>query len=245
MKQQVQEFIYQTEANKKKEEMGIGVNAFTLHSLFLGNPGTCKTTVARIIGKILYQKGLISTNKFFEVSRSDLVAGFVGQTAIKTREVLESALGGVLFIDEAYTLNSSGGNDFGKEAIEEILKFMEDHRQDIVIIFAGYTNEMEEFLRINSGLKSRIPTVFDFEDYSPDEIVQIGLIGLRDYQFDKELYSKVVKQSYIASDDRSNGRWIRNFNDKLLRLQSARLIEAKLDSFDIISDEDINNTFIT
>ncbi|MGC4387324.1 AAA family ATPase, partial [Streptococcus suis] len=128
--------------------------------------------------KLLYQKGLTSQNKFIEVGRSDLVGSYIGHTAIKTREVLESALGGVLFIDEAYTLSKGGDSrDFGREAIDEILKFMEDHRSDIVIIFAGYTKEMGEFLRMNSGLQSRIPNTFDFEDYSPEEIVQIGLLG--------------------------------------------------------------------
>lgn len=242
VKRQVQEFIYQVEANQKKEEKGMKVNDFTLHSLFLGNPGTGKTTVARIIGQVLYQKGIIATNKFIEASRSDLVAGYIGQTAAKTREVLESALGGVLFIDEAYTLNGASSNDFGKEAIDEILKFMEDHRRDIVIIFAGYTKEMGEFLQMNSGLTSRIPTTFDFEDYTADEIVQIGLLGLKEYQFDKEFYGDVVKEAYATTTDRSNGRWIRNFNEKLLRIQSARLIQSGRDSFEIISKEDIENT---
>lgn len=242
VKRQVQEFIYQVEANQKKEEKGMKVKDFTLHSLFLGNPGTGKTTVARIIGQVLYQKGIIATNKFIEASRSDLVAGYIGQTAAKTREVLESALGGVLFIDEAYTLNGASSNDFGKEAIDEILKFMEDHRRDIVIIFAGYTKEMGEFLQLNSGLTSRIPTTFDFEDYTADEIAQIGLLGLKEYQFDKEFYGDVVKEAYATTTDRSNGRWIRNFNEKLLRIQSARLIQSGRDSFEIISKEDIENT---
>ncbi|HFI0305039.1 TPA: AAA family ATPase [Streptococcus suis] len=241
VKRQVQEFIYQVEANRKKEEKGMKVNDFTLHSLFLGNPGTGKTTVARIIGQVLYQKGIIATNKFIEASRSDLVAGYIGQTAAKTREVLESALGGVLFIDEAYTLNGASSTDFGKEAIDEILKFMEDHRRDIVIIFAGYTKEMGEFLQMNSGLTSRIPTTFDFEDYTADEIAQIGLLGLKEYQFDKEFYGDVVKEAYATTTDRSNGRWIRNFNEKLLRIQSARLIQSGRDSFEIISKEDIEN----
>ena len=240
VKRQVQEFIYQVEANKKKEEMGIAVDSFTLHSLFLGNPGTGKTTVARIVGKVLFQKGIISSNKFIEVSRSDLIAGYVGQTATKTRDILQSALGGVLFIDEAYTLNSSGDNDFGKESIDEILKFMEDHRGDIVIIFAGYTDEMNEFLNLNPGLKSRIPTVFNFEDYSTEEIVEIGLLGLKEYKINNTLYSNKVKELYEISNDKSNARLIRNFNEKLLRLQSSRLIELKLDSFDVISDIDIN-----
>ena len=160
VKQKVQEFIDLAQLNKKREEQGQRNADFTLHSLFLGNPGTGKTTVARIIGNVLYEKGVIRGNRCVEVSRSDLVAGFVGQTAIKTREVLESALGGVLFIDEAYTLSSGGNNDFGQEAINEILKFMEDHRRDIAIIFAGYSDEMKEFLSTNSGLVSRIPNTF-------------------------------------------------------------------------------------
>lgn len=239
VKRQVREFVFQAEANQKKEEQGIKVGDFTLHSLFLGNPGTGKTTVARLIGKILYQKGIIATNKLIEVSRSDLVAGYIGQTAIKTKEVLESALGGVLFIDEAYTLSSGSENDFGREAIDEILKFMEDHRRDIVIIFAGYTNEMDEFLKTNSGLSSRIPMVFNFEDYSPDELVEIGLLGLKQYHFNQEMYANTVKNLFARSNDHSNGRWIRNFNEKLLRLQASRLIQSGRDDFHLITDEDI------
>ena len=178
VKEQVSRFISLAELNQRREEQGQENSDFTLHSLFLGNPGTGKTTVARIIGEVLYQKGIISQKKFIEVSRSDLVAGYVGQTGTKTKEVLESALGGVLFIDEAYSLSQGTGNDFGIEAVNEILKFMEDHRKDIVIILAGYTKEMGEFMQMNSGLVSRVPHTFDFEDYTPDEIVQIGLLGL-------------------------------------------------------------------
>lgn len=209
----------------------------------MGNPGTGKTTVARIVGSILYQKGVISQNKFIEVSRSDLVGGYIGHTAIKTKEVLESALGGVLFIDEAYTLSSGGANDFGKEAIDEILKFMEDHRRDIVIIFAGYTKEMAEFLEMNSGLRSRIPTTFDFEDYTPEEIVQIGLLGLhkQDYEVNEALYAEVVTQNYSVTNDHSNGRWVRNLNERLLRYVSTRVNREGSTDYNTITDQDIEN----
>lgn len=239
VKQQVHEFIYQVEVDKQKEEMGMKIKDSTLHSLFLGNPGTGKTTVARIIGEVLYQKGVIATKKFIEVSRSDLVGRYQGHTATKTREVLESALGGVLFVDEAYTLYNGEHDTFGQEAINEILKFMEDHRKDIVLIFAGYTKEMREFLRSNSGLESRLPTSFDFEDYTPDEIVQIGLLGLSDYKIDEEFYAEVVKEKYQSSSDNSNARWVRNFNEKLNRIQSTRLIQSGDKDLANISREDI------
>lgn len=246
VKKQVEQFISLAELNKKREEQGAAVSEFSLHSLFLGNPGTGKTTVARIVGKILYQKGIIPQNKFIEVSRSDLVAGYVGQTAIKTQEVLKSALGGVLFIDEAYTLSNSNEDRFGKEAIDEILKFMEDHRRDIVIIFAGYTKEMEEFLSVNSGLPSRIPNTFDFEDYTADEIIQIGLLGLKNqgYFIDVDYYTQTIESLYNKINDCSNGRWIRNINEKIIKNLSFRVSRENVTDLSTIDKVDIERMML-
>ena len=170
------------------------------------------------------------------------MAGYIGQTAKKTREVLESALGGVLFIDEAYSLSQGSDNDFGKEAIDEILKFMEDHRKDMVIIFAGYTKEMSEFLQMNSGLASRIPHTFDFEDYTPDEIVEIGLLGLHNasYEVDEAAYADLVKNNYSLTSDHSNGRWVRNLNEELIMVMSERIAHTQDADINRILQEDLD-----
>lgn len=217
VKEQVKEFVAVSVVNKKRMEKGLSVNTQTLHSIFAGNPGTGKTTVARLLGQLLFEKGVIKKNLLIETSRADLVAQYIGQTAVKTRKVLESALGGILFIDEAYTLTPNSDNDFGGEAINEILKFMEDHRAEIMIIFAGYSNEMEKFLQTNSGLKSRIPNTFDFEDYSSDEMIDIGLSMLRadKYEVNEEIYKDVFLNNLKLSNDHSNGRWVRNFNESI------------------------------
>lgn len=248
VKQQVVKFINMASYKQKRKAEGIKISN-SLHSLFEGNPGTGKTTVARLVGKIMYQEGILPTSNYVEVDRGDLVAGYVGQTAKKTTKVLKKATGGVLFIDEAYSLVNGNQDSFGQEALDTLMKYMEDHRDELMIIFAGYTSDMEKLLAYNQGMKSRVPNVFTFDDYSPDEIAQIGRLQLKKLKlkFDQpstaDIYDQLVKELYINSDDHSNGRWIRNKNDALLNQIATATVENKNHPLNEIWADDIQQAF--
>ena len=173
IKREVAGLVNEVQMEDLLREAGVRTNDDARHMLFLGNPGTGKTEVARILARIYHGLGLLSQGHLVEVHRSDLVAGYIGQTALKTEAKLESAIGGVLFIDEAYSLATGYENDFGQEAISKLITFMEDYRDDLVVIAAGYGEEMDDFLASNSGLASRFPIRFDFPDYSDDELIDV------------------------------------------------------------------------
>ncbi|WP_180959768.1 AAA family ATPase [Brevibacterium sp. Mu109] len=173
IKREVAGLVNEVQMEDLLREAGVRTNDDARHMLFLGNPGTGKTEVARILARIYHGLGLLSQGHLVEVHRSDLVAGYIGQTALKTESKLESAIGGVLFIDEAYSLATGYENDFGQEAISKLITFMEDYRDDLVVIAAGYGEEMDDFLASNSGLASRFPIRFDFPDYSDDELIDV------------------------------------------------------------------------
>ncbi len=197
------------------------------HLVFTGNPGTGKTTVARLLSQILRTLGLVSKGHLVESDRSHLVAGYVGQTATKTRAVLESALGGTLLIDEAYALARGGANDFGREAIDTVVKYMEDHRDDLALIAAGYPTEMVEFVDANPGLKSRFTRFIDFPDYTTDELVEIFERMSGDVRYELDDSGRAALRTVIEAEPRTRGfgnaRFVRNLFEEAVGRQADRL----------------------
>lgn len=257
VKEEVNTLLSLAQNRKQREENGYAAEAINInmHMVFQGNPGSGKTTVARIISKFLNSIGFINEDKVVEVSSPDLIAGYTGQTAMKTRDVIINAMGGVLFIDEAYALNSTAGG-FGDEAIAVLLKYMEDYHENLVVIVAGYEDEMEKFLNSNSGLRSRFPNVIHFEDYTADELLQIFELLCHKKQYAMTSEAKQLLHSFIKShksEFRGNGRDVRNLFEKVQKKQAFRLAKeekctakmlmeiVKEDIQEAISDYEKNN----
>ena len=228
VKQEVRNLINMVTVHQMREKNGLPNTDLSLHMVFSGNPGTGKTTIARIMARIYHSLGILSKGQLVEVDRSGLVAGYVGQTALKTSKVIEKAMGGVLFIDEAYALNGGSENDFGQEAIDTILKAMEDHRDDLVVIVAGYDDLMEEFIHSNPGLESRFNRFLHFEDYTEDEMMGIFAMQCKKgcYTVAKDAEEQVrifIREENDGGISFGNGRGVRNLFEKILVQQANRL----------------------
>jgi len=230
VKEDVDGLVNLAKVRKLRKERGMKCPDMSFHLVFSGNPGTGKTTVARIVGKIYRALGILSKGQLVEVDRSGLVAGYVGQTAIKTKGVVDSALGGVLFIDEAYTLAPENADkDFGQEAIDTILKAMEDHRDDFVVIVAGYDDLMPRFIDSNPGLKSRFNKYIFFADYTGEQLFEIfkGRVERSDYHLSDEAAEQVksyLQELYDLRDENfGNARDVRNLFEKIVAKQANRV----------------------
>ncbi|SER58922.1 AAA family ATPase [Salipaludibacillus aurantiacus] len=230
MKSFVHEMYAWLYLNKIREQRGLKTGKQALHMVFKGNPGTGKTTVARLIAKMLKDMNVLEKGHLLEVDRADLVGEYIGHTAQKTRELVNKAMGGILFVDEAYSLARGGEKDFGKEAIDTLVKIMEDKQHNFVLILAGYPDEMDRFLQLNPGLPSRFPMIVTFPNYSTTELIEMlkSMAAQRDYVIDKDSVSYVNELLVVAKDYEqgrfSNGRFIRNLLEKAVRMQAVRLL---------------------
>jgi hypothetical protein len=229
VKQQVTTLVNFIKIQKSREESGLKKSSLSYHIVFTGSPGTGKTTVARIVSKLFKSLGILTSDKLVETDRAGLVAEYVGQTAVKTNKLIDSAIDGVLFIDEAYALAVGGNQDYGKEAVATLLKRMEDDRDKLVVILAGYETEMKSFIDMNPGLQSRFNRYVQFEDYSADELVQIfdSFCRKADYVLSDDARQKLtgMLQTVYTKRDKyfGNGRYVRNQFEKTLELQANRL----------------------
>jgi len=233
VKDEVTSLINTIKINILREEKGLKQSPLSLHLVFSGNPGTGKTTVARILGKIYRNLGILSKGHLIETDRAGLVAGYVGQTAIQTKQIIEKAKGGILFIDEAFSLTpQNAGFDFGQEAVDTLLKAMEDYRDNFIVIVAGYPELMKIFIKSNPGLESRFNTFINFVDYNPDELLEIfkTLCKQHNYIIDPNAESTLIKifQNIYTNAEESyaNARTVRNFFEKSIKRQANRLTKS-------------------
>lgn len=250
VKHEFQEFVNLLTVQKMRQAKGLRTPAISLHVVFYGNPGTGKTTVARLLASLYRSLGLLPSGHLVETDRASLVAGYVGQTALKVNSVIEKALDGVLFIDEAYALAPHGEADFGAEAIETILKQMEDHRDNLAIIVAGYPDKMEEFLSSNPGMRSRFGRFWTFEDYTPPELYAIfDMFCAQDgYRLTEQARQKLQSQFQVAFDSRDktfgNARLVRNLFDAAISNQANRMVKMQKPSEEVLStleEEDLES----
>jgi len=238
VKSEVQKILNLVRVRQLRKNRGLSVNPSTLHMVFTGNPGTGKTSVARIIAETFRDIGLLEKGHLIEVDRSRLVGQYVGHTAPKVAEIVESAIGGVLFIDEAYALSQGGDSDFGKEAIDTLVKLIEDNRDKFVLIVAGYPDLMESFMNTNPGLKSRFYKTICFEDYNADELLEIflGMCASRGYLLENDVKDKVrtliEKEQNVKGADFGNGRGVRNIFERVEMNQSDRLARKRKEPSD-------------
>lgn len=230
----VKALIYEVYAllyiTRMRSEAGLSGGSHVYHMIFKGNPGTGKTTIARIVAKLFQKMGVLSKGHLIEVERADLVGEYIGHTAQKTRDMVRKAIGGVLFVDEAYSLARGGEKDFGKEAIDTLVKAMEDHRNQFVLILAGYPAEIDHFLLTNPGLPSRFPIQIDFPDYSIDQLIQISELMAKERDYNLMPQSIFKLRQYLIQEKMSdifsfsNARYVRNIIEKSIRYQAVRLL---------------------
>lgn len=217
-----------------RSKEGLLTDPLVLHMIFKGNPGTGKTTVARLLGKMFKEMNILEKGHTIEVERADLVGEYIGHTAQKTRQQISRAIGGILFIDEAYSLARGGAKDFGKEAVDTLVKAMEDHKNNLIVILAGYKDEIEWFLQTNPGLRSRFPIIIEFDDYSIEELIQIAekMAQGREYKLSSDAVRK-LKEILLKSqrdpnfNKMGNARLVRNILEKAIRRQALRLVNKK------------------